>query len=110
MRVRIIKGHGWYKDKEGQEFDVFPDRVAFAGDVYTLLSDKAVRGKGSRFVNPENCELVPDLDAQVHALRARLTLACDLIDALTFGGTLSPNMMPPDTRALWERWRAEETK
>ena len=38
----------------------------------------------------------------------RLQLARELIAALTNNGQLSPRLMTPETRGLWERWQAEE--
>ncbi len=42
--------------------------------------------------------------------QARLTLARELIAALTNNGLLSPRLMTPETKTLWERWQAEEGK
>ena len=42
--------------------------------------------------------------------QARLTLAHELIAALTNNGQLSPRLMTPETKALWERWQAEQGK
>ena len=41
-------------------------------------------------------------------LQACLTLARELIAALTNNGQLSPRLMTPETKTLWERWQAEE--
>ncbi len=43
-------------------------------------------------------------------ISARLQLARELIAALTNNGQLSPRLMTPETKTLWERWQAEDTQ
>lgn len=43
-------------------------------------------------------------------LQTHLKLATDLINALTNNGLLSPRLMTPETRGLWERWIEEMRK
>jgi len=47
-------------------------------------------------------------NAHTRETNARLQLARELIAALTNNGQLSPRLMTPETKALWERWQAEE--
>lgn len=49
-------------------------------------------------------------NTRTREVNALLTLARELIAALTHYGNMSPRMMPPETRGLWERWQAEEMK
>ena len=41
-------------------------------------------------------------------INASLSLARELIAALTNNGLLSPRLMTPETKTLWERWQVEE--
>lgn len=61
-------------------------------------------------VNELSVEICQDCFCDFHELQARLQLASELIAALTHQGQMSTNLMPPDTKKLWERWVKEEEK
>jgi len=55
-------------------------------------------------------QIEQDTADELNIRQARLTLARELIAALTNNGQLSPRLMTPETKTLWERWQAEEGK
>lgn len=76
MRAKITNGNGWYSEMKGYEYEIVEDTRS--GGLLYFLSEDVVADKSTvRFISPEDCEIIPNVQdsPDIESLRLALTEA-----------------------------------
>ncbi len=60
MKVKITIPDAWYTDKVGCIYDVYSEDDEDLGQIYLLIKEKDTYGQ--RFITPDNCEVVEEIE------------------------------------------------